>query len=128
MEENYNQQERAPIVPPPTTTSYTTTTPPTGEIPPMKPANWLWQSIVATLLCCLPFGVVGIIFAAKVDSLYNSGRYAESVKASKNAKTWTLVAVVAALIYYAVLIVMFSTGNLPDYMESIIENSSSYNY
>lgn len=127
MEENYNQQEKAPMVPP-STTSYTTTPPPTGEIPPVKPANWLWQSIVATLLCCLPFGIVGIIFAAKVDSLYNNGRYAESVKASKNAKTWTLVAVGAGLLYFIVVIIMFSTGNLPDYMESILENSSSYNY
>lgn len=125
MEENYNQQERTPIVPP-TTPTYSV--PPTGEVPPMKPANWLWQSIVATLLCCLPFGVVGIIFAAKVDSLYNSGRYAESVKASKNAKTWTLVAVGAGLLYFIVVVIMFSTGNLPNYMESILENSSSYNY
>ncbi len=112
--------ENEPPVLPPTNTS--------NEIPPMKPTSWLWQSIVATLLCCLPFGIVGIIFAAKVDSLYNNGRYAESVKASKNAKTWTLVAVVAALIYYTILIAMFATGNLPDYMESILENSSSYNY
>ena len=35
------------------------------DIPPLKPNNWLWQSIVATILCCLIFGVVGIIYAAK---------------------------------------------------------------
>lgn len=123
MEENYNQQNQ---VVPPATPAYANVD--SNQVPPMKPANWLWQSIVVTLLCCLPFGIVGIIYAAKVDSLYNSGRYEESVKASKNAKKWTLVALAAFLIYCIVLIIMFTTGNMPDYMESLIENSSSYNY
>ena len=30
--------------------------------------NYLWQSIVVTLCCCLPFGVVAIGFAAQVKS------------------------------------------------------------
>lgn len=125
MEENYNQPQQPQVVPP-TPPMYQT--PDMDDIPPMKPTNWLWQSIVATLLCCLPFGIVGIIYATRVDSLYHQGRYAESEKASKNAKTWTLISVGAAIIYYIVLALMFVTGNLPDSLENIIESSSGYNY
>ena len=28
--------------------------------------TYLWQSIVCTLLCCMPFGIVAIVFAAQV--------------------------------------------------------------
>jgi len=43
-----------------------------SQISPNIP-NYLWQSIVATVLCCMPFGVVAIVFAAKVDGLIASG-------------------------------------------------------
>ncbi len=99
------------------------------EIPPLKPNNWLWQSILATVLCCLPFGIVGIVFAAKVDSLYYNKRYAEAERAAKNAKTWTLIAVSAGLLYFIIWLILFSTGNIPEVMENLIENNASgYNF
>jgi len=52
------------------------------EIPPLKPNNWLWQSIVVTLFCCVPFGIVGIVYAAKVDVLYFNGRYQDAEASS----------------------------------------------
>lgn len=99
------------------------------DIPPLKPSNWLWQSIVATVLCCLPFGIVGIVFATRVDSLYYNKRYAEAEAASRKAKTWTLVAVVAGILYLVFWIVSMYTGNMPSYLENIIENNASgYNF
>ncbi|RNC64307.1 CD225/dispanin family protein [Proteiniphilum sp. X52] len=99
------------------------------DIPPLKPGNWLWQSILATLFCCMPFGVVGIIYAAKVDSLYFNGKYEESGRMARKAKMWTLVSLGAALLYWIFWIIMFVTGNLPEYMENIIENNASgYNF
>ena len=58
--------------------------PPGATVP-----NYLWQSIVATLLCCLPFGVVGIVYASKVNGLVAQGDYAGAAEASKKAKLWT---------------------------------------
>ncbi len=100
-----------------------------NDVPPMKPNNWLWQSILATILCCIVFGIVGIIYATKVDSLYYKGQYEEAERAAKKAKTWTLIAVAFALVYLVVWLLLLLTGNLPDYMNEIIENSiSGYNF
>lgn len=62
------------------------------------PKTWLAESILVTLLCCLPFGIVGIVYASKVSSLYAQGSYNEAVQASSTAKTWTLVGFICGLI------------------------------
>lgn len=75
----------------------------------LKPPTYLWQSIMCTLLCCLPFGVVGIVFAAKVDSLAAAGNMPAALEASNKAKFWcwmsfgSSLAVVALYIFAGVL-------------------------
>jgi hypothetical protein len=58
--------------------------------PAIRPniTNYLWQSIVVTLLCCMPFGIVAIVYATKVDGLVASGDYFAAEAASKSAKFW----------------------------------------
>lgn len=67
-------------------------------IPPMNPVhsgvppkNWLIESILVTVLCCLPFGIAGIVNAANVNSRYTSGDLAGAESASKAAKQWTSI-------------------------------------
>jgi fatty acid desaturase len=52
--------------------------------------NWLWQSILATILCCQPLGVVGIYFAAQSQTATNLGSYGLARQKAQTAKTWTL--------------------------------------
>lgn len=78
-----------PITPPPVSVS--------GTSNKVAPKNWLIESILATLFCCIPFGVIGIINAIKVEKLFNEGKFAESEKASNDAKTWTIVSVIIGL-------------------------------
>jgi len=59
--------------------------------PPQKPDNYLPWAIVSTLLCCLPFGIVAIIYSAKVDSEWNAGRYDAAIAAAASAKKWTWI-------------------------------------
>ena len=100
-----------------------------GDIPPLKPSNWLWPSILATLFCCNVFGIVGIVYAARVDSLYYAGKYGESEQSARQARTWTLIAAAVGLIYVIGWASLLITGNFVQYMESIIENSASgYNF
>lgn len=54
---------------------------------PNIPTN-LWQSIVVTLLCCLPFGIVAIVYAAKVDGLKARGDVAGAMSAAASSRTW----------------------------------------
>ncbi len=49
------------------------------------------ESILVTIFCCLPFGIVGIINASKVSSLYAQGNYDEAQRASADAKKWTII-------------------------------------
>ncbi len=62
----------------------------TGIKPP-QPKNWLLESILVTLFCCLPFGIVGIVFASQVSSKYADGDYDGSVRASTEAGKWTKI-------------------------------------
>src|SRR5262245_2690227 len=48
--------------------------------------NYLVQSILVTLFCCLPLGIVSIVFAAQVNSKVAAGDYAGAQKASDQAK------------------------------------------
>lgn len=70
--------------------------PPYGGAPSMKPDNYLVWSILTTLFCCLPFGIVAIVQSTKVDSLWTTGQYAAAQKASADAKKWCIVSAVAA--------------------------------
>ncbi|HEX5553787.1 MAG TPA: CD225/dispanin family protein [Chitinophagaceae bacterium] len=65
--------------------------PQSGAVPPTRPKNWLVESILVTIFCCLPFGIVGIIFAAQVNSKFDGGDYPGALKASKDAGKWTKI-------------------------------------
>jgi hypothetical protein len=80
-----------------------------GVRPPM-PENYLVWAILTTVLCCLPLGIVSIIQATKVSSLYTMGDYAGAQKASNEAKRWAMWSAIAfgiVLILYIIFIVVF---------------------
>lgn len=62
--------------------------------PPYKPDSYLILSIIATIIGCLPLGIVAIIYASKVENLYFNGRYEEAYHASKEAKKWAIISLV----------------------------------
>ncbi len=67
-----------------------------------KPQNYMWLGIVSTLLCCLPAGIVSIVYAAKVDNLWNQGYYQEAEDASNNAKTWGIVSAALGVVCFII--------------------------
>lgn len=64
-----------------------------------KPDNYLVWAILSTVLCCIPFGVVAIAKALKVDSLWSEGKHQEAVESAKSAKTWTIAAAASAFVF-----------------------------
>lgn len=82
--------------------------PPEPPVQKPMPKTWMAESILVTIFCCLPFGIVGIIYAAKVSSLYAAGKYEGAEAASKNAGKWTkigffvsLAVIIIYMIFYA---------------------------
>lgn len=63
-----------------------------GEVP-----NYLWQSIVVTLCCCIPFGVVAIIYAAQVRTKLSVGDLAGAQEASAKAKMWCWIGFIVGI-------------------------------
>jgi len=84
----------------------------------IQPKNYLLESILTTICCCLPLGIVGIVFASQVNSKYALGDYEGAVQSSKEAKKWMTWAIIAGVIinfgiYFiwgSVLIAAFSQG------------------
>ena len=54
------------------------------------PKTWMVESILATIFCCLPLGIAGIVNASKVTTLFADGKVEAAQAASANAKKWTL--------------------------------------
>lgn len=79
-----------------------------------KPDTWLWQSIVVTLLCCLPAGVVGIIFAAQANSAVSAGDYAEAREKAKTARLATLIGLGLGVVVVLIYIVFFAIAASQD--------------
>ncbi len=83
---------------------------PTAAAPAKNPNTlWLILNIVATLCCCLPVGVAGIVFAALGTGSYNKGDYADSDKKANIAKILFIVGVVVGII---TIVIGFATGIL----------------
>lgn len=82
--------------------------PPPGGSP--RPKNWLVESILVTLFCCLPFGIVGIINASSVNTKYDAGDYAGAQQASEQAGKWTKIGFFVGLASVAVWFVLSMLG------------------
>lgn len=75
-----------------------------------RPNNYLAWAIVVTILCCWPLGIPSIVFAARVNSLWDQGKSAEALEASKKAKTWAIVAGVAGVVIYSIVFLLAAIG------------------
>ena len=79
---------------------------------PTRPNSYLALAIISTILCCLPTGIVSIVYATKVNSAYADGNYDEANSASKNAKTWGFVSVGLGLFGIIIYVVFFGAAIL----------------
>jgi hypothetical protein len=83
---------------------------------PVKPNNYLALSIITTVACCMPLGIVSIIKSTQVDGLYNSGKYQEAEETSKSAKNWAMAGIISMVVFFVLyfffIILVSSAGNL----------------
>ncbi len=77
------------------------------------PKTWLLESILVTIFCCLPFGIVGIINASKVESKFYAGDTYGAEQASKEAAKWTKIGLfigVGIIVLYFAAIFIFGVA------------------
>lgn len=82
------------------------------------PDNNLVWAILSTVMCCLPLGIVAIVKANQVQTLWFQGQQVAAQKAADDAKKWAIWSVIAfgiiILLYIAfVLIMIFAVGGSP---------------
>lgn len=63
------------------------------------PSTYLAWAILSTICCCIPTGVIAIIYASRVSPLYIRGDVYGSRRASEKAALWTIISFVAGLIW-----------------------------
>lgn len=66
--------------------------PPSGQYE-YVPNRLVW-AILTTLFCCLPLGIVSIVYAAQVDGKRAAGDIAGAREASRKAGLWAILSVI----------------------------------
>lgn len=75
-----------------------------------KIPNYLAQSILVTILCCLPLGIPAIVYAAQVNNKILQGDTIGAVDSSSKAKMWCWIAFgvgIGFIVLYLIFVVAF---------------------
>ncbi len=87
--------------------------PPVGSAQEFVPNHLVW-AILSTLFCCLPLGIVSIVYAAQVDGKRAAGDIAGAREAAGKAKFWALLSaalmLIPAFLYLVFLLVLGAVG------------------
>ena len=81
---------------------------------PEKINTWLIPAILSAVLCCLPFGIVSIVFAAKANSALGCGDFETARQNGEKAKIWFWVAfgvgIVSTIFWIIVNVILAVAG------------------
>ena len=91
MEQNFQEQQASTPMPP-------------------KPDNNLVLAIVCTVCCCLPFGIVGIIKASKVNGLYLTKQYEAATLMAQDAKKWSIIGIIIGLVIQIIYVIFYGAA------------------
>jgi len=78
-----------------------------NAVNPQIPNHLVW-AILTTLFCCMPLGIVSIVFAAQVNGKIAAGDIVGAREASDKAKKfsmWAAIAGVVVIVLYAIFVV-----------------------
>ena len=79
---------------------------------PQVPNNLVW-AILTTLFCCLPAGIVSIVYAAQVNGKLAAGDVAGAQEASDKAKKWAMWSAIAGVSLVVLSIIfIFAMGGM----------------
>ena len=80
---------------------------------PQHIPNYLVQAILVTIFCCLPLGIVAIIFAAQVNGKVAAGDITGAQSASRTARILVIVPVVVGAVVIGIALLAGLLGAPP---------------
>ena len=78
----------------------------TADVP-----NYLVPAILSTIFCCVPGGIVAIIYAVQVNNKKQGGDLAGAAEASGKAQTWCWVSFGLGLIVIILNVIVAIAGS-----------------
>jgi hypothetical protein len=66
----------------------------------------LAAAIMVTAFCCIPFGIVGIVYAAQVKGRLANGDYAGARELAKKARNWTLAGFLTGGVFVILYVIL----------------------
>lgn len=106
--EQWTDNTRPRLSPAPSAQESAAASPPTV---PRPKTNMVW-AVIAVVLFCIPLGVVGIVYASKVNYLWSTGEYDQARSNAKKSLTWSLIGIGLGVTGYAALLIGVMAGGL----------------
>jgi hypothetical protein len=78
-------------------------TPPPASGAPASVPNYLVLAII-TLICCMPLGIVAVVFAARVNGQVQSGDMAGALASSRKAKLFSYIGLGLGIAWWVICI------------------------
>ena len=73
----------------------------------MMPNNNMALAIFTTICCCLPLGIVAIVKANSVETLYLAKQYNAAIMAANEAKKWSIFGIIFSIIIWVLYLLFF---------------------
>lgn len=71
--------------------------------------DYMVFSILTTIFCCIPFGIIAIVYSSKVSKLIAAGDFEGASNASRNSKIWNIAALVSGIVL-GIICILLSAG------------------
>lgn len=71
--------------------------------------DYMVFSILTTIFCCIPFGIIAIVYSSNVSKLIAAGDFEGASNASRNSKIWNIAALVSGIVL-GIICILLSAG------------------